>query len=229
MQPYTGSGHKCGGGLEPVVTDPVHRDLVPAPSTHRQSPQQTRAGHTNGCQSIMCRDPQARVTMAHCRDCRCTRAGLPGVEPGTRNHGVNQLFGRRLLRRPKGNAMRATGRAHRLPTSAVGLECSDSPVKTREEHHASDLLRRSRPHCSLCREKKKRLLSTCPWGLARFVGNFRVALPSSKMYGKKSLRIRASRRAARIRNAYTTCTRSLEHVLARSEFLHTLDSKTIRQ
>ena len=36
--------------------------------------------------------------------------------------------------------------------------------------------------------------------------------------GKKSLRIRASRRAARIRNAHTTCTctRSLEHVLARS-------------
>ena len=31
--------------------------------------------------------------------------------------------------------------------------------------------------------------------------------------GKKSLRIRASRRAARIRNAHTTCTRSLEHVL----------------
>ena len=89
------------------------------------------------------------------------------------------------LRRQKGNAMRATGRAHRLPTSAVGLECSDSPVKTREEHHASDLLRRSRPHCSLCREKEPRLLSTCPWGLARFVGNFRVALPSFNMYGKK--------------------------------------------
>ena len=148
MQPYTGSGHKCGGGLEPVVTDPVHRDLVPAPSTHRQSPQQTRAGHTHGCQWMKRRDPQAHETIAHCRDCRCTRAGLPGVEPGTRNHGVNQLFGRRLLRRPKGNAMRATGRAHRLPTSAVGLECSDSPVKTREEHHASDLLRRSRPHWS---------------------------------------------------------------------------------
>ena len=168
MQPYTGSGHKCGGGLEPVVTDPVHRDLVPAPSTHRQSPQQTRAGHTNGCQSIMCRDPQARVTIAHCRDCRCTRAGLPGVEPGTRNHGVNQLFGRRLLRRPKGNAMRATGRAHRLPTSAVGLECSDSPVKTREEHHASDLLRRSRPHCSLCREKKTTSPFYLPLGTCAF-------------------------------------------------------------
>ena len=148
MQPYTGSGHKCGGGLEPVVTDPVHRDLVPAPSTHRQSPQQTRAGHTNGCQSIMCRDPQARVTMAHCRDCRCTRAGLPGVEPGTRNHGVNQLFGRRLLRRQKGNARRGIGRAHRLPMSAVGLVCSESPAETREEQHASDPLRRSRQHWS---------------------------------------------------------------------------------
>ena len=166
MQPYTGSGHKCSGGLEPVVTDPVHRDLVPAPSTHRQSPQQTRAGHTHGCQWIKLFDLQAHKTISHCRDCRCTRAGLPGVEPGTRNHGVNQLFGRRLLRRPKGNAMRATGRAHRLPTSAVGLVCSESPAETREEQHASDPLRRSRPHWSLTRKKKalpRPLLSTCPY------------------------------------------------------------------
>ena len=48
--------------------------------------------------------------------------------------------------------MRAVGRAHRLPTSALGLVCSDSPAKTREEHHASDLLRRSRPHWVGCRD-----------------------------------------------------------------------------
>ena len=42
--------------------------------------------------------------------------------------------------------MRATGRAHRLPTSVVGLVSSESPAETREEQHASDPLRRSRPH-----------------------------------------------------------------------------------
>ena len=58
------------------------------------------------------------------------------------------------MRRQKGNAMRGIGRAHRLPMSAVGLVCSDSPAKTREEQHASDLLRRSQTHWSLARKKK---------------------------------------------------------------------------
>ena len=149
MQPYTGSGHKCGGGLELFVTDPVHRDLVPAPSTHRQSPQQTRAGHTHGCQWIKLRDSQARKTIAHCRDCRCTvrracQMSNLGRETTESIHDTESAS----MRRQKGNARRGIGRAHRLPMSAVGLVCSDSPAKTREEHHASDLLRRSRPHWS---------------------------------------------------------------------------------
>ena len=70
------------------------------------------------------------------------------------------------MRRQKGNAMRGIGRAHRFPMSAVGLVCSDSPAKTREEYHASDRLRRSQTHWFLTRKKKalpRPLLSTCPY------------------------------------------------------------------
>ena len=146
--PGTGSGARSSG-MKMAAREgrhfPDHRDLVLSPGVHRQSPEQSRAGQTQACHLIKLCDRQTHKTTAHCRDCRRSRAGLPGVEPGTRNHGVNQLFGRRLLRRPKGNAMRATGRAHRLPTSAVGLVSSDSPAETREDQHASDPLRRSRP------------------------------------------------------------------------------------
>ena len=66
------------------------------------------------------------------------------------------------MRRQKGNARRGIGRAHRLPMSAVGLVCSDSPAKTREEHHASDLLRRSQTHWFLTHKKKSPLMSQKP-------------------------------------------------------------------
>ena len=81
------------------------------------------------------------------------------------------------MRRQKGNAMRDIGRAHRLPTSALGLVCSDSPAKNREEHHASDLLRRSRPHGSLACKKKHAAPS--PFYLPYFREGRRTALRGS--------------------------------------------------
>ena len=79
----------AGFTLQPNVTDPDHRDLVLAPGVHRQSPEQSRAGHTQACHLIKLCDRQTHKTTAHCRDCRRSRTGLPDIASGTRNHGVN--------------------------------------------------------------------------------------------------------------------------------------------
>ena len=63
------------------------------------------------------------------------------------------------------------GHVHALAKRSEGarrsFEGHDSPAKTREEHHASYLLGKSRPHWSLCAIKKdhsrRPLLSTCPY------------------------------------------------------------------
>ena len=133
-----------------------------APSRHALA---TRTG-ANGSSFSTCRlikrYPIAEIADALEQACRVSNLGRETMES------INYSEGAYCAERPKGNAMRATGRAHRLPTSAVGLECSDSPIKTREEHHASDLLRRSRPHCSLCRKKRTTSPFYLPLGTCAF-------------------------------------------------------------